>query len=715
MILIIRRTVYPMDEIPELGKLHKLFDENFIEYTSYVIKERAIPDIDDGLKPVQRRILQTLHNMDDRRFQKVANVVGETMKLHPHGDASIFGALINLANKEILIERQGNFGNIYTGDQASAPRYIECRLTPLAKETLFNRDLTEYQPSYDGRMQEPVALPAKIPLLLLLGAEGIAVGMATKIMPHNFGELLRAQKKILKGKPVTLYPDFQQGGLLDVSGYNNGNGRLKCRAKIVEKNEKTIVIEEIPYSTTTTSIIDSIEKADKSGKIKIQSINDYTAEKVEIEIKLARGIYARDTIKALYAFTDCEVPISPNLTVIQDNRPGNISVEEVLRYNTDKLVKDLEKELQIELVRLQDKLHARTLEQIFIEERIYKKIEESKTYKAVVDTVKKGLAPFEDRLAKPVSQEDIERLLEIRIKRISRFDIDRQHKEIKEIKGSIKDIEKKLKDIVGFTIGYLDDLLKKFGRHYPRRTIIETFTEVKARKVALSNLTVGYNRETGLFGYQVKTDCDMALACSEYDKVLLIHKDGRYKAMKVPDKVFVDHDIYWLGKVEGKTIFNLLYREGVKGLTFVKRFSTPKFILDKEYRLFPAHKKSWIQFLQTGEGVRVRIDFIATKRTKINSQRLEFDEFLIKGEGAIGKRLSTRTIRRISELAVKPPDQLEDAVSEEKDVAGDEKQELMPKHEETPPQDKNAAGEQYEAEKKKSKSQLGLFDVKKKE
>ncbi len=704
-----------MDDTADFGKLHKLFDENFIEYTSYVIKERAIPDISDGLKPVQRRILQTLFNMDDGRFQKVANVVGETMKLHPHGDASIFGALVNLANKDILIDRQGNFGNIYTGDQASAARYIECRLAPLAKETLFNRDLTEYQPSYDGRMQEPVTLPAKIPLLLLLGAEGIAVGMATKIMPHNFGELLRAQKKILKGKPVTLYPDFQQGGMLDVSGYNNGNGRLKCRAKIVEKNEKTIVIEEIPYSTTTTSIIDSIEKADKSGKIKIHSINDYTAEKVEIEIKLARGIYARDTIKALYAFTDCEVPISPNLTVIKDNQPVNISVAEVLQYNTEKLVRDLERELQIELGRLKDKLHARTLEQIFIEERIYKKIEECKTPKAITDTVKKGLDVFADKLVKPVSQEDIERLLEIRIKRISRFDIDRQHKEIKEIKSSIKEVDKKLKDVVGFTISYLDNLLKKYGRYYPRRTTLETFTEVKARKVALSNLAVGYHRETGLLGHQVKTDCDTTIACSEYDKILLIHKDGRYKAIKVPDKVFVDHDIMWAEKVEGKMVFNLLYREGSQGLTYVKRFTTPKFILDKEYRLFPAHKKSWIQFLQTGEGVRARIDFIPTSRTKINSQRLEFDEYLIKNEAAIGKRLSTRTVRRISELTVKVAGQQDEIKSVKKEEENGESPPPSPGPDAAPSQGKSEEAAQPAGEGRKSKAQLGLFDLKKKE
>ncbi|UCD65397.1 MAG: DNA topoisomerase IV subunit A [Deltaproteobacteria bacterium] len=703
-----------MEDIADFGKLHKLFDENFMEYTSYVIKERAIPDISDGLKPVQRRILQTLHNMDDGRFQKVANVVGETMKLHPHGDASIFAALVNLANKDLLIERQGNFGNIYTGDQASAARYIECRLTPLAKETLFNKDLTEYEPSYDGRMQEPVTQPAKIPMLLLLGAEGIAVGMATKIMPHNFNELLRAQKKILKGKSVKLYPDFQQGGLLDVSAYNNGNGRLKCRAKIFEKNEKTIVIEEIPYSTTTSSVIDSIEKADKRGKIKIQSINDYTAEKVEIEIKLARGIYAKDTIKALYAFTDCEVSISPNLTVIKENQPYNISVEEVLQYNTEKLVRDLEKELQIELGRLQDKLHARTLEQIFVEERIYKKIEECKTYKAITTTLEKSLAAFKDKLIKPITQDDIERLLEIRIKRISRFDIDRQRKEIKDIKGSIKDIEKKLKDITGFTINYLDSLLKKYGKQYRRKTSIDTFTEVKARKVALSNLTVGYNRETGLLGYQVKTDCDMAVPCSEYDKILLIYKDGRYKAIKVSDKVFVDHDIYWAGKVKGKTVFNLLYREGSKSLTYIKRFTTPKFILDKEYRLFPAHKKSWIQFLQTGEGVRVRIDFVPTARSKVNSQRLEFDEFLIKGGGAIGKRLSTRTVRRISELTVKVSEQQNGTETEENKVVPKDDLPPTPEPEKVPTKKKSEKDEPPAVEAKKSKSQLGLFDLKKK-
>jgi len=348
-----------MDTHP--GKLHRLFDKNFLEYTSYVIRERAIPAVEDGLKPVQRRILQTLFNMEDGRFHKVANLVGETMKLHPHGDQSIFAALVNLANKSFLIEKQGNFGNIFTGDRASAARYIECRLTPLAKEILFNKDLTEFVESYDGRMLEPVTLPAKIPLLLLMGAEGIAVGMATKILPHNFCELLDAQKKILRGEEFTLYPDFPQRGLVDVTNYDDGNGKIRCRAKIEELNEKTIVIKEIPYTTTTQSLTDSIEKAAKAGKIKIISINDYTAEHVEIEIKLARGIYAKETIKALYAFTDCEVPITPNLTLINGTTPETSTVSDVLRSNTQKLTADLKRELEIDLARNEAKLHAKLL------------------------------------------------------------------------------------------------------------------------------------------------------------------------------------------------------------------------------------------------------------------------------------------------------------------------------------------------------------------
>ena len=642
------------------GELHKLFDENFIDYTSYVIKERAIPDIADGLKPVQRRILQTLRNMDDGRFHKVANVVGDAMKLHPHGDASIFAALVNLANKDYLIDRQGNFGNIYTGDQASAARYIECRLSQLARETLFNKDLTEFEESYDGRMKEPVALPAKIPLLLMLGAEGIAVGMATKIMPHNFCELLQAQQNILQGEPFELYPDFPKGGLLDASGYDQGNGRLKCRARIEEKDEKTITIKEIPHGTTTESLIESIEKAARTGKIKIQSINDYTAEEVEIEIKLARGIYAADTIKALYAFSDCEISIVPNLTVIRDNSPCTLRVEEVLRYNTEKLVADLERELTIDLDRLKEKLHASLLEQIFIEERLYKEIEEVTTYEKVIKTVEKALEPYLDRLHRPVSREDIERLLEIRIKRISRYDLNQKKKEIKGLRSRIKEVENHLKDMVGFTIGYLDGLLTKYGPLYPRRTKLETFQEVEVREVALSNLLVGYDRDHGFLGTQVKTDPDYSFSCSEYDRILLIDKTGWYKVINVTDKLFVGHDLMWVGKVEEDLLFNLIYKEGKQNLSYVKRFRMPKFILEKEYRLFPEHRFSQIQLLSLGQGGRVKIYLTPSKRAKSNTMELDLNEFLVKGAGAIGKRISGRPVRRVAEMAAAAPTEAEE-------------------------------------------------------
>ena len=636
------------------GKLHRLFDENFLEYTSYVIRERAIPDINDGLKPVQRRLLQTLHNMDDGRFHKVANVVGETMKLHPHGDQSIFAALVNLANKGLLIETQGNFGNIFTGDNASAARYIECRLTPLAKEVLFNKDLTEYIESYDGRMQEPVTLPAKIPLLLLLGAEGIAVGMATKIMPHNFVELLEAQIKILRGEDFTLYPDFIKKGMLDISQYDDGNGKLRCRARIVEENEKTIIIKEIPFSTTTESLIESVEKAAKTGKLKITSINDYTAEEVEIEIKLARGIYAKDTIRALYAFTDCEVSLSPNLTLIHGQMPEVSTVSNVLRYNTEKLVADLTKELEIELSRLLEKLHARKLEQIFIEERLYKQIEEKTSYKEVFETVETSLLPFREELVRDVSKEDIERLLEIRIKRISRFDINKQQSEIKSLEVDIRSVRKSLKDTTGYTVSYIEKLLNKYGSYYPRHTEITEFTEVNVRKAALSNLNVVYNCESGFLGYSIKIEDeknDRTVQCSEYDKLLLIFNSGMYKVIPVEEKVFVGQDLLWLGTVEKGLIFNMIYRDGKENLSYVKRFETPKFILEKEYFLFEEHKRSKILLLLLGENKYARVNLVSSKRAKTNIIEIDFSEYLIKGAAAKGKRVSNRVVRRVVEAA----------------------------------------------------------------
>ncbi len=651
-----------MTDIPvpqvKYGKLQRLFDDNFLDYTSYVIRDRAIPDIDDGLKPVQRRILQTLYNMDDGRFHKVANVVGATMKLHPHGDQSIFAALVNLANKDYLIDRQGNFGNIFTGDQASAARYIECRLTPLALATLFNKDLTEFTDSYDGRMQEPITLPAKLPLLLLLGAEGIAVGMATKIMPHNFCELLEAQIKYLRGDEFILYPDFPRGGIIDVTGYNQGNGRLRCRARIEEVDDKTIVIRELPYNLTTQTLIDSVERAAKAGKLKIAAINDYTAEEVEVEIKLARGVYAAETIDALFAFTDCELSVSPNLVVIRQNMPCQLTVDEVLRHNSDKLVRDLEKELHIELGRLKEKLHARKLEQIFIEERLYKQIEEITRYQEVLSTVHNALEPFADDLPRPVTKEDVERLLEIKIRRITRFDINRQHKEIRAIEMSIRKVEKDLTDIIGFTVNYLQSLLDKYGRFYPRRSKIEHIDEVDIRAAALSNLVVGYHRESGFLGHKIKAEHktkDIELTCSELDRLFLIFRNGSYRVVNVTDKFFVGSDLRWLGIVENDLVFNVIYRDGRENYTYIKRFRTPKFILNREYRLFPEHKRSVIQMLAVGAaGIRARISLVPSSRAKYNSLEIDLDDYQIKGAGAKGKRAGNRVVRRVTNITGKP-------------------------------------------------------------
>jgi len=639
---------------PTVGTLHQLFDKNFLDYTSYVIRDRAIPAIDDGLKPVQRRILQTLFNMEDGRFHKVANVVGGTMKLHPHGDQSIFAALVNLSNKGFLITQQGNFGNIFTGDKASAARYIECRLSPLAKEVLFNKDLTEYVESYDGRMLEPVTLPAKIPLLLLQGAEGIAVGMATKIMPHNFCELLEAQKQILSGEEFSVFPDFPQKGFVDVSNYEDGNGKIRCRARIEEENEKTILIKEIPYTTTTQSLTDSVEKAAKSGKIKIVSINDFTAEDVEIEIKLARGVYAKDTIKALYAFTDCEVSITPNLTLINGTTPETKSVSEVLKHNSYKLRDDLQKGLEIDMGRLEEKLHFRLLEQIFIEERLYKNIEEETSHKGVIKGVDLGLADFTAELLRPVTGEDIEKLLEIKIKRISRYDINRQQKEIRAIRKEIAEIKRSLKDMTGHTISFIDTILKKYGKYYPRRTEIKSFSEVSIRKVALSNLIVVYNRKSGFMGHLIKIENekeDQSVTCSEYDRLILIFSTGVYKIISVTDKLFVGHDLEWFGIVKRDTIFNMIYRDGIGNVAYVKRFKSPKFILDKEYRLFQQHKRSKILLMSFGEKKFARVNLMPSSRARTNILDIIFDEYLIKGASARGKRVSNRVVRRVVSAA----------------------------------------------------------------
>ncbi|CAK8724120.1 DNA topoisomerase (ATP-hydrolyzing) [Candidatus Electronema halotolerans] len=644
------------------SRLHRLFDRNFLDYTAYVIRERAIPDIDDGLKPVQRRILQTLRNMDDGRYHKVANVVGETMKLHPHGDQSIFAALVNLANKELLIDRQGNFGNVFTGDQASAARYIECRLTPLARETLFNPDLTSFVDSYDGRMQEPVTLPAKLPLLLLLGAEGIAVGMATKIMPHNFGELLQAQIDYLEGKDFIILPDFPGGGIVDATDYDHGNGRLRCRARM-KLADKTITITELPASLTTEALIDSVERAAKAGKIKITSISDYTAEKVEIEIKLPRGVHAEEAAAALYAFTDCELSVSPSLVLIKDNMPCIMGVEEVLRHNTDKLRRDLEEELRIERGRLLDRLHACTLEQIFIEERLYKRIEEEGSAKAVTEAVRHALEPFAARLIRQPSKEDIERLLDIRIKRISRYDLAKQEKEIRKLEQDIAKIDRHLQDVTLFAKNCLRSLLDKYGPQHPRKSELKAFDQVDAREAAISNLLAVYDRATGFLGHKVSTaQPEFEDPCSELDRLLLIFRDGLYKVIPVPDKLFVGSELIWAGALRKDLVFNIIYRAGAVNLSYVKRFRAPKFILNKEYRLFEEHKRSLIQMLAVGEsGIRARVSLAPSARARSNALEIDFDEYLIKGEAAQGKRVSSRAVRKVTDITGQPRKEAESA------------------------------------------------------
>jgi len=627
-----------------MGYVKSLISNNFIEYASYVIKDRAIPDINDGLKPVQRRILHSLYEVDDGKFNKVANVVGNTMKYHPHGDASIYSSLVVLANKEFFIERQGNFGNIYTGDEASAARYIECRLSPLAKEVLFNSDITEYIDSYDGRNKEPVTLPAKIPNLLLLGAEGIAVGMSTKILPHNFNELLEAQIKILKGEKYVLYPDFQQGGLIDVSEYNKGNGKVRVRAVIDIKDSKTLVIREIPYGTTTQSLITSIENGVKKGKIKISAINDFTAEKVEIELKTSRGEEAKDVLKELYAYSDCEVSISVNLITIVDNKPKHLNVNQVLEYNTKKLVSDLKKELEIEKNKLIDKLHDLTLEQIFIENRIYKKIEELETYEAVLSTVKKEMNKFNKLFIRELVIDDIEKLLQIKIKRISMFDI-KNHRKIKDdIVRQLKEVENNLKNVTKYTITYISNILEKYGSFYPRKTKIDKIETISIKEISRSDLKVYFDRQGGFFGTEVKGET--YFTASDFDKFLVINANGLYKVVNVDDKIFVDTNVLYIDKIDPKKVFSCIYTDLDSNISYVKKFRVEKFITNKIYNIGPYEKMN-INYLSTEPSDKVKITYVKKAKQKVNEEIFDFKEVEIKSASARGNKISSKVIEKV--------------------------------------------------------------------
>lgn len=657
--------------------LKKLYENNFLDFASYVIKERAIPDAADGFKPVQRRILWSLTEMDDGRFNKVANVIGHTMRYHPHGDQSIGAALVTLANRNYFIERQGNFGNILTGDEASAPRYIECRLTPLARDVLFNNDVTSYELSYDGRNKEPVLFPAKVPVVLLLGAEGIAVGMSTKILPHNFNEVLKAQIAALRDEEFTLYPDFAQGGAVDVSAYEDGRGRVKCRARIERRGTKKVVITQIPFGTTTESIISSIEGAARKGKLKISSIDDYTTDNVEIEVTVARGVSADETVQRLYASTDCEVVHTANMMMIVDGAPVETSVSDLIRYSADSLRAVLKLELELELKGLKDKLHWLTLEQIFIENRLYKKIEECPTLEEVRAAVNHGLLPFLEGYDRGVTQDDIDRLLSLKIRRISRFDIESHRKEMGSIKAAMKVARKRLRNLTDYAVETVQGFLDSYGREYPRLTSIEAFSDIDKREVAIANLKMGYEKETGFIGTAVKSDVTWSV--SELDRILYFLEDGSYTVIAMQEKFMINGKVLWCGPCDREKLFACVYRDRKSKVAYVKRFPVGGYILDREYRFVP--ESSEIMVFLDNQNVVLDYWFQRVKRMKTRKGETLLADVSVKGVKAKGVQLcgkrviSTLKAIEISEESQEPEEPAEPEtpdISEPEEVISEE-------------------------------------------
>ena len=643
--------------------LKPLMKQNFLEYASYVIRDRAIPDIEDGLKPVQRRILHTMKEIDDGKFCKVANIVGDTMKLHPHGDASIGSALVVMANKEYFIDKQGNFGNALTGDPASAPRYIEARLTPLAKETLFNSELTEYTDSYDGRNKEPVVLPCKLPVSLLFGAEGIAVGMSTRILPHNFNEVIDAQIAFLKNQPFKLLPDFLSGGILDVGQYEEGNGKVLVRARIDVTDDKILTVRELPFGVTTESLIQSVQDAANKGKLKLSSIDDFTAESVEIELKAARGMDAEKLLKLLYAFTQCQVSISVNLLLIQANQPAQLTVSEVLRHSTLRLKDLLKQELLLSLEQTRRKWHMRRMEMYFIGEKIYQKLEACDSYEEALDVVRKAVLHIESVLPFPVEQDDIEKLLTLQIKRISRYDQKESQKELDKLKVTIGSLNKSLKDITRYTISYLDKIKDKYGEDFPRRTKVQSFDEIRVQDVA-EKQKVGWDRKEGFLGLNVKSG-STSFYCSAYDKIVVIRKDGSYQVIRVPEKQFVGKDAISVEKLNQKTVHNVIYWEGASKVCYAKRFRVEKFILDREYNLFPKKKGAKILHLSQGEGIRLEVSFVPTPRIRKSSDTYNLDDLGIKGIQARGNKVSSKSVQNVKVTSSEPEEEGWASLSEE--------------------------------------------------
>ncbi|MBN2161383.1 MAG: DNA topoisomerase IV subunit A [Pontiellaceae bacterium] len=628
------------------GPLKHLVDDNFLQYASYVICDRAIPALEDGLKPVQRRILHSLKEKDDGRFIKVANIVGHTMQYHPHGDASIADALVTLTNKRYLIEGQGNFGNIYTGDRAAASRYIECRLTNLARNEIFNKELTEWIPSYDGRNKEPVTLPSKLPLMLMLGAEGIAVGLSTSILPHNFIELLEAEIEILREKKRTpvelnLLPDFQTGGLMDVSEYNKGNGKVKLRARIEERKNNRLVITELPHGVTTDTLMSSIEDAVKKKKVPVRSIDDFTAGKVEIELTLSQGASQDKAIQALYAFTKCETSVSSRLICLRAGRPVEMTVDDVLRENAAQLLEILEGELTLRKNKLLDEFHNKTLVQIFVENRVYKRIEECETLEAVFQAVYDGLKPFKNQLKREIVDEDIEMLLGVRIKRISLFDINKNRKDIEDILAELEQVEKDLGALTGYAIRYIKRLIKEYRDEYPRMTQSTSFKEVEVRELTATELQIKQD-ENGFIGTNVKGET--ILECSSLDKLLVVWNDGKYMVIPPPDKFFVDGNMERCEIFDRDKLFTVVYTDA--RISYLKRFKIGGAIMNKEYYMSQG-EKSKLQLLTEGTPESIYLKYQPAKNQRINQQKFDPSAIAVKGVKSRGNRMTTKIIKYI--------------------------------------------------------------------
>ncbi len=632
-----------------------MYENWFLEYASYVILERAVPAVEDGLKPVQRRILHALKEMDDGRFNKVANVIGQTMQYHPHGDASINDAIVNLGQKELLFDCQGNWGDNRTGDSAAAARYIEVRLSKFANDVVFNNQTTEWQMSYDGRKREPITLPIKFPLLLAQGVEGIAVGLATKIMPHNFCEIIQASIDILNNKKVELYPDFLLGGMMDASNYNDGlrGGKIRIRAKIDELDKKTLVITEIPYTTTTTSLIDSIIKANDTGKIKIKKVIDNTAKDVEIQIQLAPGISPDVTIDALYAFTDCEVSISPNACVIIEDKPHFMGVGEILRVSTNQTVDLLRQELEIRKGELMEKVLFSSLEKIFIENRIYRDIEECETFELVIQTVDKGLEPYKKDFYREITEEDILKLLEIRIKRISKFDSFKADELMKRLLDELAEVEDHLANLIRYAIDYFKNLLAKYGKGRERRTEIKNFNTISATVVAAANQKLYVNREDGFIGYGLKKD-EYVMDCSDIDDIIVFRSNGTCVVTKVQEKVFVGRDIIYCSvfkKNDDRKVYNLVYLDGKSGTSYVKRFKVTSVTRDREYKVSSDNAKSKLTYFtanENGEAEVIQINLTANCTAKIKQFDYDFSKLAIKGRESLGNMLTKYPVRKIT-------------------------------------------------------------------